>query len=119
MDTCHQVEGVVGQPGLVRYCASTKKDSWFCKERLVSIDPGQRCLSYEVLENDAGFGYYVATIRVIDDEEGGCCRIEWSFVADPLIGWTVDGLREYVGSCLDHMACKIQEAVLCSCDEEN
>ncbi|CAN0907254.1 Lachrymatory-factor synthase [Linum grandiflorum] len=112
IDTCHQVEGVVGQPGLVRYCAS--KAMW-CKERLLAIDPTDRCLSYEILDNNIGFGSYVSTIRVVDQHQPpGCCRIEWSFVAEPVSGWTLEGLNSYVSSSLDYMASKIQEVVLSS-----
>ncbi|XP_059643153.1 lachrymatory-factor synthase-like [Cornus florida] len=122
IDTSYQVEGVHGQPGLIRYCASTvtsssdgdeKTVSW-CKEKLLSIDPIKRCFSYEVLENNVGFNSYVATMDVLpingDDELG--CQIEWSYVADPLDGWTQEFLDSYIKSSLHEMAEKLEKAIL-------
>lgn len=122
IDTCRQVEGIRGQPGLVRYCASTpedstgadvdgeRKDALWCHEKLVAIDPVVRCLSYEVMENNMGIKSLVSTIKVLpttaatikssgevdDDEHGGedqfGCQIQWSFLADPF-----EGLMTYDG----------------------
>ncbi|KAA8521853.1 hypothetical protein F0562_012525 [Nyssa sinensis] len=130
IDTCYQVEGVYGQPGLIRYCASTTSSSsgsdektinW-CKEKLLAIDPIQRCLSYEVLDNNVGFKSYVGTMRVSlndgDDKHG--CQIEWSYTADPVEGWTFEGLNSYVSSSLQFMAEKMEKALqpkFCSCEE--
>ncbi|KAL0739345.1 hypothetical protein Bca4012_015555 [Brassica carinata] len=116
VDTCHRVEGTDGQTGLVRYCASNKikdEETKWAKERLVEIDPVGRCLSYEVLENNVGFGSYVATVKVVpvdggDESDGKICRIEWSFVSDPVDGWTKENLESYVGFCLQHMADKME-----------
>ncbi|KAF8097026.1 hypothetical protein N665_0296s0009 [Sinapis alba] len=119
VDTCRRVEGTDGEKGLVRYCASTttkkeEEETKWAKERLVEIDPIQRCLSYEVLENNVGFRSYVATVKVMqvdggDESDGGeVCRIEWSFVSDPVDGWKKEDLESYVGFCLKHMANKME-----------
>nr|GEY46777.1 hypothetical protein [Tanacetum cinerariifolium] len=108
IDTCHLVEGQYGQPGLVRYCASTVQSSndetiikW-CHEKLVLIDPIQRCLSYEIVENNVGFNRYVVEIKVNEvDDEG--CMIEWSFEADPIEGWRLEDLCGYIESSLKAM----------------
>ncbi|ESQ53873.1 hypothetical protein EUTSA_v10026440mg [Eutrema salsugineum] len=117
VDTCYRVQGTDGQPGLIRYCASTKtkeEETKWAKERLVEIDPTARYLSYEILENNVGFRSYVATVKVIsvdggDESDGGkVCRIEWSFVSDPVDGWTKEGLESYVDICLKHLANKME-----------
>ncbi|KAJ4708099.1 Lachrymatory-factor synthase [Melia azedarach] len=61
LETCYPVEGVPGQPGLVRYCAT--KDRW-ANEKLIMMNHIQRCLNYEVLDNNIGTKSYVATIKV-------------------------------------------------------
>ncbi|XP_010432645.1 PREDICTED: lachrymatory-factor synthase-like [Camelina sativa] len=113
LDTCYRVQGTDGEPGLVRYCASTKtKDeetTKWAKERLVKIDLIGRCLSYEILENNVGFKSYVSTVRVMpEDGDDQVSRIEWSFVADPVDGWKKEDLESYVDFCLQHMAKKME-----------
>ncbi|CAH2077129.1 unnamed protein product [Thlaspi arvense] len=117
VDTCHRVQGTDGQPGLVRYCASTKakeEETKWAKERLVEIDPIERCLSYEILDNNVGFRSYVATVKVMpvnggDESDGRSdCRIEWSFVSDPVDGWKKEDLESYVDFCLKHLANKME-----------
>ncbi|XP_048133949.1 lachrymatory-factor synthase-like [Rhodamnia argentea] len=123
IDTCRQVEGVPGQPGLVRYCASTaasgddsdpSKIKW-ANERLLVMDPSNKCFSYEVLDNNVGFKNYAATVRVMPNSDGdgkmGGCMIEWSFVSDPVEGWELQDLSSYVDFCLQSMAKKIASAI--------
>ncbi|EOA15797.1 hypothetical protein CARUB_v10007152mg [Capsella rubella] len=112
LDTCYRVQGTDGEPGLIRYCASTKtkeEGTKWAKERLVKIDHIGRCLSYEILENNVGFGSYVSTVRVTPvDGDDQVSRIEWSFVADPVDGWKKEDLDSYVDFCLQHMAKKME-----------
>ncbi|BAT78360.1 hypothetical protein LR48_Vigan04g207100 [Vigna angularis] len=116
LDTSYQQEGTLGKPGLIRYCASTIVDEvkktptlkW-AKEKVLAIDPVERSLSYEVIENNMGFKFYVATLKVLSREEGGC-KIEWGFVCDPVEGWTVEGLESYVESSLQIIKKNIQLA---------
>lgn len=119
IDTCYQVEGSPGQPGLVRYCATTvhgqgEADTTllWAKEKLLSLDSIQRCLTYETLDNNVGFKSYVATIKVLpmgSDVDAQGCKIEWSFVSDPVEGWTFEGLISYIESSLNFMANKMQQ----------
>ncbi|KAK4853660.1 hypothetical protein QYF36_012467 [Acer negundo] len=81
------------QPGLIRYCTTTeplfpavddheKTINWG-KEKLLMIDPIQRC------------------------------KIEWSFVADPIDGKTLKDLASVLDHyCLQFMAKKIEHAIL-------
>ncbi|XP_020239035.1 lachrymatory-factor synthase [Cajanus cajan] len=110
IDTSYRLEGVPGQPGLTRYCASNVKGTiMWAKEKLLSIDPLQRCLSYEIVDNNLGFKSYVATLQVLPIHEGGC-KIEWGFVSDPVEGWSFQDLKGYVESTIQFMANKIQLA---------
>ncbi|KAJ6698043.1 LACHRYMATORY-FACTOR SYNTHASE [Salix purpurea] len=119
VDTCYQVEGEPGQPGLVRYCSSSTISSdrsheetqvkWV-KEKLVMIDRIERCLSYEIIENNVGFKSYVATIKVLPINDG--CKIEWSYVADPIEGWPVEDFNSYISSSLQFMGQKMEQAAL-------
>ncbi|EEF45862.1 uncharacterized protein LOC8275674 [Ricinus communis] len=122
LDTCYQVEGQLGQPGLVRYCASVPQPSsdgsgettfsWV-KEKLVMINPDERCLSYEVVDSSMGFESYAATFRLLQvngDAQHGC-KIEWSFVSDPVEAWSFQDFVTYANSCLQFMAKKIEDAV--------
>ena len=113
MKTCYLVEGIQGQPGLIRYCAAAADDDdnttveW-AKEKLLKIDPVQRCFSYEIVDNNMGFKSYVATWKVVVDAELEGCKIEWEFVCDPVEGWTFHGLHSFFESLLKFMASKIQ-----------
>ncbi|CAK9180934.1 unnamed protein product [Ilex paraguariensis] len=122
IDTCYQVEGVNGQPGLFRYCAATissssdgsEKSIKWCHEKLLEIDPIQRCLSYEVLDNNLGFKSSVSKMEVLptDGDEQHGCEIEWSFVADPVEGLTFEGLLAYFDSSLQGVAENMEKALL-------
>ncbi|XP_073131260.1 lachrymatory-factor synthase-like [Henckelia pumila] len=117
IDTCYKLEGSDGEPGLVRYCAATDGGGvvvrW-CHEKLVAVDPIARCLSYEVLENNMGItGNYKSTMKVIpmdgeDDLHG--CFIEWSFLADPVEGMSLQDMANYLELTLLGMAEKIEKA---------
>jgi len=120
--TCYKLEGIEGQPGLVRYCAFTKRGasptSEWVKEKLLKIDPIQRCLSYEIVENSMGFKNYVAIMKVLplpigdvdDDAKRVGCMIEWEGVCDPVEGWTLQDLNSFIGNVLKGMANKIELA---------
>ncbi|KAK7352902.1 hypothetical protein VNO80_18333 [Phaseolus coccineus] len=118
IETCYHVEGVSGQPGLIRYCASTVEEEGvsddaektttikWAKEKLLEIDPVQRCLTYQVDENNIGFKSYVATLKVLPISQDGS-KIEWSFVCDPVEGWSFQDLNSYIESSVEFMAKKI------------
>ncbi|XP_057958196.1 lachrymatory-factor synthase-like [Malania oleifera] len=123
LDTCRHVDGVPGQLGLVRYCASTAQPTsnggdgptiiW-AKEKLVAIDPIGRSLSYEVIDNNMGIKSYVGTMKVLatdGSDAGGGCQIEWSFVADPIQGWSLEDFAAYINSALQSMGKRMEEAL--------
>ncbi|OIV96643.1 hypothetical protein TanjilG_28500 [Lupinus angustifolius] len=125
LDICNKVEGIEGQAGLIRYCATTIKGegegddaeikikNW-ANEKLLIIDPVQRYLSYEVGENNMGFKSYVATMKVLatnEDAKVGGCKIEWGFVCDPVEGWRFQDLNSYVEFTLQGIANKIEAAI--------
>ncbi|XP_027356173.1 lachrymatory-factor synthase [Abrus precatorius] len=125
IDTSYRVEGIPGQPGLIRYCAAAVKGgdsggdaqtvtptvNW-AKEKLLTIDPLQRSLSYQVLDNNLGFKSYVATVRVfpINEDPKLGCKIEWGFVCDPVEGFTLQALQYLVESYVQSLAKKIELA---------
>ncbi|KAG0492177.1 hypothetical protein HPP92_005575 [Vanilla planifolia] len=102
LDACRKVEGQESEPGCIRFCSSGL--NW-AKERLVEFDPVGRSYKYEVMENNMGFGQYLATFMVLSAEKG--CRIEWSFEADPVENWTLDGLVSYLQANLEALRRKI------------
>ncbi|XP_050365728.1 lachrymatory-factor synthase-like [Argentina anserina] len=113
LETCYQVEGVPGQPGLIRYCAfqSTDDDQTnglWGKEKLISMDPIKRCLSYEIIESNMGFGWYVGTMQVIPMNNDEGCIIEWSFVCDPIERMSSKDILFFI----QKMAKNIEEAFL-------
>ncbi|MCL7024962.1 hypothetical protein MKW94_002913 [Papaver nudicaule] len=129
VDACTLVEGVSGEPGCVRYCTGTAVPtdgsddtltSWV-KEKLLLIDPVERCISYEVIEGNVGFESYIATIKVLsdssedaqengDDHKGS--TVEWSYVVNPVPGWKSEDLASYIDSILQTMAKRMEEALL-------
>ncbi|KAL6524057.1 hypothetical protein OROMI_031152 [Orobanche minor] len=121
IDTCRQVEGVDGR---VRYCATTIPTppsgdgegvvKW-CHEKLLDIDPIGKWLSYEVLDNNMGFKSYKSTMKVLpinggDDPRSGC-MIEWSFLADPVEGFSYEDLVGYLDVNLQGMAKNMEMAL--------
>ncbi|KAL4560285.1 hypothetical protein LXL04_032435 [Taraxacum kok-saghyz] len=128
VDACQQVKGVYGEPGLTRYVTATVPSpppldnadqtpetvvKW-CYESLLSIDPVQRRLSYQIRENNLGVGFYVAEWKVLEIKDGGDdggCRIEWRFTADPVEGQTLEGFCGYIQSSLNGIAERMEKAL--------
>ncbi|XP_050365731.1 lachrymatory-factor synthase-like [Argentina anserina] len=112
VETCYQLEEVAGQTGIVRYCAgfATNKDKstvkW-CKERLLMIDPIERCFSYEVIDSNMGFQSYIAIMRVVPIDDGSS-MIEWSFVSDPSEGKRMEDVQSFGEFSLQSIAKKIE-----------
>lgn len=121
LDNCYHLEGEFGKPGLIRYCDATvpspsggdEKLTLWCHEKLLAIDPVERWMTYNVLDNNMGFTTYVSTIKVLpidgDDEPG--CRIEWSFITDPVEGSTQENLVNYIDSSVHSLAENIAKAL--------
>ncbi|KAJ9183515.1 hypothetical protein P3X46_007358 [Hevea brasiliensis] len=114
LETCYQVEGELGKPGLFRYCAFKPQPSsdgkggniinW-AKEKLIMINPAERFISYEVIENNMGHNSYTATFKVLPVIGDGAgvqqgCKIEWSFVCDPIEGWKLQDVNSFRNSTL-------------------
>lgn len=118
LEKCYLVEGVLGEPGMIRCCESSnfggEGAAKYAKERLLMIDPSNMCLSYDIVDNNAGFKSYVATMRlfpVINGDDGKCwCKFVWNFVADPVDGFTLEALLELLNGIAQAMAKKMEEA---------
>ena len=123
IDTCYQVDGILGQPGMVRYVATTTTTSsngneetmikW-AKEKLLMIDPIKRCLSYEIIDNNIGMKSYVGKFIVspINDDGKKGCKMEWSFVCDQIEGLRFEDFLPYIETGLQSMAKKMEDALL-------
>ncbi|TVU17021.1 hypothetical protein EJB05_33028, partial [Eragrostis curvula] len=118
IDVCERVEsegdGKDGvRPGCVRYCAAfapgTAEVATWAREELVELDAGERRLSYSIVANNMGFGRYVASMTVLEEEASGC-RLVWAFECEPMQGWSCDKLVEYLDAGLKVMAARIEEA---------
>ncbi|KAI3677269.1 hypothetical protein L1987_86892 [Smallanthus sonchifolius] len=119
-EQCRHVEGDYGKPGLVRYSVFTQQspsnlsngdkvhNKW-CYEKLLSMDPIQRTLSYEVTENNLGFSSYFVNVKVIEIDGG--CKIEWSFTCDPVKGMTLEDTIASLDSNLKSIADEIKKGL--------
>lgn len=115
---CVPVEGIPGKPGCVRYCAGFRtpvdKDgtmdrlNW-TKQKLLSIDTGERVFSYSIVDGNVGFHSYVSTVRVVSSEGG--CSIVWDYEVEPVEGWTSEDLDRFIGNGLKVMAQRMEETV--------
>ncbi|XP_068638583.1 lachrymatory-factor synthase-like [Aristolochia californica] len=108
VNTCYLVEGERSKPGCVGYCsgsgvslANGSTVAWV-KEKLTAIDPVQRTLSYEIVDNNIGFGEYAATLKVFPDVNEGC-TVEWSYVCDPVGAFSDEQLKSYIDLCVHTM----------------
>jgi hypothetical protein len=127
LSTCRLVEGAAGRPGCVRHCAgpvnmaarNAEDDegaaaAGWSRERLVGIDHAARWYSYELVESNKGFGRYRATVRVEPDPAG--CAVAWSFEADPIQGWTLDGFVGFLDKLARGVARRLQEEIVAKAD---
>ena len=86
----------------------------WAKEKLLMIDPIKWCLSYEVIDNNIGMKFYVAKLIVSPNDDGkNGCKMEWSFVCDPIEGLRFeDFLLNTIETGLQSMAKKMEDALL-------
>ncbi|XP_039164052.1 lachrymatory-factor synthase [Eucalyptus grandis] len=123
LTACTGVEGVLGQPGCIRYCAgfnnapfdraigqAKTSTLYWAKEKLLSIDPVAKTLSYTIIDSNIRFNSYVATGRVVPKEEG-CC-IMWRYEVEPVNGWKHEDLDQWFESALQVMARSMEKALL-------
>ncbi|KAJ4953936.1 hypothetical protein NE237_030768 [Protea cynaroides] len=122
IDTCQPVEGVLGQSGCIRYCANTavseseekKITTKWVKEKLLFIDPVERCFSYEVIENNIGMNSYIATVKLVQLSQAAIdegCQIQWSFVSDPIEDLTFEAFFSHIQSIAQGMAQRMEDAL--------
>ncbi|XBJ08515.1 hypothetical protein VPH35_013802 [Triticum aestivum] len=117
-----------GHPGCVRYVASRAAPApgeedqdqqeaapaaiaTWAREELLELDDAARRLSYAVVGSNMGFGRYVATMMVVEEEtEAAGCKLVWEFECEPVQGWSRDGLVGYLETTVKGMAARIVEA---------
>jgi hypothetical protein len=119
IDVCERVsggdDGEQARPGCARYCASfapgTEEVATWAREELLELDAGGRHLTYAVVGSNMGFGRYVASMTVLEEEGAGAggCRLVWAFECDPVQGWSKDVLLGYLDGALNSMAARIEE----------
>jgi len=103
-------------PGCVRYCegpvnmAAPGEPVGWSKERLLETDHTGRWYSYELLDSNKGFGRYRATVRVEHDPAG--CAVSWSFEADPVKGWTLEGFVAFLEKLARGVAQRLEEEIM-------
>ncbi|KAE8654667.1 CDC27 family protein isoform 1 [Hibiscus syriacus] len=115
--TCLPVEGVLGKPGCVHFCAGFKtlvdgsgKEAMNCtKQKLLSIDPNEMVFSYSIEEGNVGFDSYVSTVIVLPEEQG--CAIEWKYEVKPVEGWKLEDFDFFIGFGLQVMARRMEAAL--------
>lgn len=113
LHTCYQVEGVSGQPGLVRYCEMGRDETTlWAKEKLLMIDPTNQSITYEVGDNNLGLKSYVATVPVVPINNNNGCKIEWSYVCNPIEGSSLEEFQSFVEYCLQGIAKKMELALV-------
>uniref|UniRef100_A0A0D9V558 Lachrymatory-factor synthase n=1 Tax=Leersia perrieri TaxID=77586 RepID=A0A0D9V558_9ORYZ len=119
VQTCQLVDGAEGKPGCVRYCAGPVNKAvaaageggfGWSKERLLEFDQAERRYSYEVVETNKGFGRYSATIQVEPDPAG--CAVAWSFEADPVQGWTLEGFVGFLEELARGVARRLEKEIV-------
>ncbi|KAF3788874.1 hypothetical protein EJ110_NYTH15390 [Nymphaea thermarum] len=112
---CRASKHIWGEVGCIRYCASKQlspvngESIGWARERLTSIDHASRKLSHVVMDNNIGWRHYEARWEVVDEEEVGGCRIEWSFRMEPNEEWGEKPLGPLVASTLEKIARAINE----------
>ncbi|PIA26869.1 hypothetical protein AQUCO_08600021v1 [Aquilegia coerulea] len=117
---CEHVQGSPdpGQPGCIRHIFgppeedNTERPAMSIYERLLTIDPVERCLIYEVTKSNMGFKTYVATVKVLrgDNDNPNGCVIDWSYVCDPIKCWKSEDLFSMISAILDSMTKTMGEA---------
>ncbi|KAI4352500.1 hypothetical protein L6164_006746 [Bauhinia variegata] len=122
LSTCIPVEGVSGKPGCVRFCAgfkspvdgSDKQTVNWTKQKLLFIDPTHMTFSYSIIDGNVGFHSYVSTVTVLPKEDG--CEIQWLYEVEPVEGWRLEQLDYFIGTGLNVMARRMEEA-LCAMED--
>ncbi|XP_023900490.1 uncharacterized protein LOC112012329 [Quercus suber] len=111
IDTYYQVDGILGQPGMVQYVPTPTTTSsngneetmvkW-AKENPLMIDPIKPCLINNLKR----------ILSPINDDGKNGCKIEWSFVRDPIEGLRFEDFLPYIETGLQSVAKKMEDALL-------
>ncbi|EAZ10895.1 hypothetical protein OsJ_00738 [Oryza sativa Japonica Group] len=122
IDVCERVAGDDGVPGCPA-AAAAGVETW-AREELLERDDARRRLVYAVVGSNLGFGRYVATMTLVDDDgedvdvnapapaaaAAAGCKLVWAFECEPVKGWTRDGLLAYLDAAGKGMAERIEAA---------
>ncbi|KAF0916791.1 hypothetical protein E2562_011622 [Oryza meyeriana var. granulata] len=117
VDTCERVAGEDGLPGCVRYLTTygaTGEVALWARQELLELDDTARRIRYTVLDNNMGFGRYVATLRLLEidgDGEEGACKILWAYDCEPVKGMNEEGLVGILDISVKGIANKIEGTV--------
>ncbi|CAA6672869.1 unnamed protein product [Spirodela intermedia] len=121
LDACYRVAGEEGRPGCLRRCETASgrntdgSPTTWATEELLSVDHQALIFTYRVVDSNIGFGRFIAEMKVFPETtttaaaaaaEG--CRIEWSFVADPLKGRRLARLILFLDGSLKMIARSIE-----------
>ncbi|GJM93272.1 hypothetical protein PR202_ga09817 [Eleusine coracana subsp. coracana] len=101
LSTCRLVEGAAGRPGCVRHCAGPVNMA-----AAAAADLGRR----RRRRGGPGSGSYRATVQVEPDPAG--CAVAWSFEADPVQGWTLDGFVGFLHKLARGVAGRLEEEIV-------
>lgn len=121
LPSCKGTEGVNGQPGCVRFCSGFslssdesdgKPAATWATEKLIAVDPVGLSITLEVLDSNIGFESYVATLKVLPQDQEDECMIEWKFEVDPIEGWRLEDMVGSYQYMLDRMARRIEEGIV-------
>ncbi|VAH79537.1 unnamed protein product [Triticum turgidum subsp. durum] len=109
----HDPESETAAPewrGTVRAAAAgpTPDQAWALLGDFCSLN------NYEVVETNKGFGRYRATIGVEPDPAG--CAVRWSFDADPVKGWTLEGFVGFLEKLAHGVAKRLEEEIMVNVD---
>ncbi|KDP33730.1 hypothetical protein JCGZ_07301 [Jatropha curcas] len=118
IDTCYGIEGTSGQPGCIRYCSKASSsgdgsvENW-AHEKLLSIDPIGKCLSYKLMENNLGFNSHMATIKLLpfESQQQSGCEVTWSFALKPIEGSSFDNVFSIYDCAVKSFVKSVEDAL--------
>lgn len=107
VDKCDHVEGERNEMGCVRYCRATQSSGsdegiLWAKEKLLTMDPLNRCYSYSIIDGNVGIEGYVANFKVYNMSNGNCV-VEWSFEAHPSKYYGEEEFIRFISGQLEQM----------------
>ncbi|GAA0163718.1 hypothetical protein LIER_19514 [Lithospermum erythrorhizon] len=61
------------------------------KHQVLEMNSKKRFLRYKMMENNQGIKTYLPTVSVLEKKDG--IQIKWDFVMDPVVGVTIEDVR--------------------------